>query len=286
MKLAVIGAGGQVGQALVKAAEAQDLDVVGIQRRAANADHRLDLLDASSIRRVLGAVRPTHIVLAAAATSVVACERDPAGTSKVNVEGSLIVAEVARELGARIVFISTDYAFDGEAGPYDEAAEPRPINEYGRQKRIVEEYVERMPDALTVRTCQVFGSDPRRANYVLWVADQLRAGRRVQAATDLFGTPTFVNDLSRSLLELTLGSAQGYWHIAGPDFISRYELARLTAAASGADMDLVEGVPFAAIDDGVPRPRRAGLASIRQHDPPFTVTTLRTALDSLALTRP
>ena len=282
MRLAVIGAGGQVGRALVHAAEAEQVDVVGTQRDAARADLRLDLLDPSSIRSVLGAIRPTHVVLAAAATSVATCERDPIGTEKVNVTGSLLVAEAARTLGARLVFISTDYAFDGEAGPYDEAAEPRPINAYGRQKRAVEQIVANMPDALVVRTCQVFGSDPRRANYVLWVADQLLAGRRVRAATDLFGTPTFGDDLARSLLELTRGDAQGYWHVAGPDFVSRRDLARAVATAFGAEAALVEDVPFAAIDDGVPRPRRAGLTSIRQHDPPLRATALRGALESLA----
>jgi dTDP-4-dehydrorhamnose reductase len=283
LRLAVIGAGGQVGRALMRAADARHIDVVGVERRSDDPDRRLDLLDHASIRRVISTVRPTHVVLAAAATSVVNCERDPAGTAKVNVDGSLAVAETARRIGARVAFISTDYAFDGEAGPYDERAEPHAINEYGRQKRTVEEVVAQLPDSVIVRTCQVFGMDPRRANYVLWVADQLRAGKRVTAATDLFGTPTFVEDLASSLIELSLGREQGYWHIAGREFISRYTLARLTATAAGAPMDLLDGAPFATIADGVPRPRRAGLVTIREHDPPFPVTPLRTALESLAL---
>jgi dTDP-4-dehydrorhamnose reductase len=283
MRLVVIGEGGQVGRAVVAAARARGLDVIGTSRRALDPDQRLDLLDPTSIRRVIQAVGPTHIVLTAAATSVVACQRDPAGTARINVDGSLVVAETAREARARMVFLSTDYAFDGEAGPYDEGARPRPINEYGRQKRVVEEWVSQMPDAIIVRTCQVFGLDPRRENYVLRVADDLRTGIRVQAATDLFGTPTFVNDLVASLLDLTLGQAQGIWHVAGPEFLSRYELARLTAAAAEADVGLVEGVPFAAIADDVPRPRRAGLVSIRAHDPAFVATPLRDALSSLFL---
>ena len=277
----MIGEGGQVGSALVAAASTRGLDVIGTSRHGRDLDRRLDLLDHTSIRRVVQAAAPTHVVLSAALTSVVACERDPAGTGRINVDGSLVVAESARQAGARMVFLSTDYAFDGEAGPYDERAEPRPINEYGRQKLAVEEAVAQLPDGVIVRTCQVFGPDPRRANYVLRVADDLPAGRRVRAATDLFGTPTLVADLVASLLDLTVGRADGTWHVAGPDFLSRFELARLTAAAAGADPDLVEGVPFATIADDVPRPRRAGLVSTRVHDPPFLVTPLPVALESL-----
>jgi dTDP-4-dehydrorhamnose reductase len=281
VRLLVIGEGGQVGQAVVAGARVRGIDVIGTSRRAVDPDLRLDLLDPASIRRVIRAASPTHVVLAAAATSVVDCERDPVGTSRVNVDGALVVADTAREVAARLVFVSSDYLFDGEAGPYDETAQPRPINAYGRQKLVVEEGVSGMPDAAIVRTCQVFGPDPRRANYVLRVADDLLAGRRVRAATDLFGTPTFVADLVASVLDLATGQAQGVWHVAGSEFVSRYALARLTAVAANVDPHLVDGVPFAEIADEVPRPRRAGLVSRRLHDPPFVATPLREALSSL-----
>jgi dTDP-4-dehydrorhamnose reductase len=211
------------------------------------------------------------------------CERDPAGTARANVLGSSAVLEAARNVGARLVFLSTDYVFDGEDGPYGENATPRPINEYGRQKRAIEQQVVDRDDGLVVRTCQVFGHDARRANYVLRVADQVRRGHRLRAAIDLMGTPTYVDDLAAAVVVLLLGPERGYWHVAGREYLSRYDLARRTTAAACADVRLVDGVPFAVIDDGVPRPLRAGLTSVRRHDPALPSTDLESALSKMSL---
>jgi dTDP-4-dehydrorhamnose reductase len=98
------------------------------------------------------------------------------------------------------------------------------------------------PDGIVVRTCQVFGADPRRANFVLRITDQVRAGREVRAAVDLFGTPTRVDDLAETMLSFTLGSDRGPMHVAGPEYLSRFDLAQRVATAAGADINLVIGV--------------------------------------------
>src|SRR6185295_6759642 len=97
-------------------------------------------------------------------------------------------------------FISSDYVFDGIAGPYREDEATNPINVYGAHKLEAEAITLAADGAnLVVRTCQVFGDDPRRTNFVVRVADRLRAGETVEAAGDLFGTPTYAPDLARAL---------------------------------------------------------------------------------------
>jgi dTDP-4-dehydrorhamnose reductase len=280
-RVAVIGSTGQVGRAVLREMETNSVRAVGLRRDAKRPDYRLDLLDIQTVRRSITAVMPTHIVLAAAVTDVAECERYPLETARANVLGTTAVIDAALSIRARVLFISSDYVFDGNAGPYDEEATPRPINEYGRQKRAVEKYLVERDAGLVVRTCQVFGDDVRRANYVLRVADQARRGIPIRAAVDLMGTPTYVDDLAGAIVALLLGSGHGYWHIAGPEYLSRYELALKVAAAACADVSLVDAVPFAAIDDGVPRPMRSGLTSLRGHHP--AVRSLDAALSEMHL---
>ncbi len=282
-RLAVIGAGGQVGRQIVVEARSTGGEVWPFERNAADPTLKMNLVDPVSIRRGLRAASPALVILAAAATNVAWCEADPQASWAINVEGARAVALEAAIIGARLIFISTDYVFDGTAGPYDEHAIPVPINHYGRQKLAGEEIVLAASSGnVVVRTCQVFGPDPRRQNYVLRTADELRRGRVIAAAIDLFGTPTFGPDLARSVLAIGSSGAVGVLHVAGDAFLSRFDLACRIAAAFGCDTALVARESFAQTRDMVPRPTRSGLIMGRQLAPPLIVTPLDRALRDLA----
>ena len=272
-RIGVIGADGQVGSQVVSAAQAQGRDVVRITRRATESVLRADLCDPDSIEGALRFARPSHVILAAAATNVAYCEENPVDSWAVNVDGTAAVARVASSINAVLVFLSTDYVFDGMAGPYDEEAAPNPINEYGRQKLAAEHLVLARPENLVVRTCQVFGPDSRRKNFVLRVADQLDAGRPVEAERDLYGTPTYSLDLAASLLFLVASGATGTWHVAGDQWLSRFELAQLIARAAGRDEGSIHAVEAGG---SVPRPRLSGLVSNQR--PLLPTTPLPSAL--------
>ena len=264
MHIMVIGATGQLGRELVASARTRDaLEVSVVSRREPDPARQLDLGDAESIDRVLASVRPSHVILAAAATNVTWCEHNAAEAYRLNVTGTAAVAGAAARHDAHLTFFSTDYVFDGTDGPYAEDAPTRPINVYGAHKLEAEERIlAAAPSNLIVRTCQVFGNDERRMNYVLRVADGLARGEIAKAPGDLYGTPTYAADLARVTFELIAAGAAGVWHVAGPDFVSRAELARMTARAFGRDPSAVEETR-ADDSDGVTRPRRSGLRSAR-----------------------
>ena len=181
-----------------------------------------------------------------------------------NVLGTAAAARAARRVGASLTFVSSDYVFDGADGPYGEDDATHPINVYGAHKLEAEAAVaEAGPTNLVVRTCQVFGPDPRRANFVIRVADALRSERVVEVAGDLFGTPTPVADLARVVIELTLSRERGIWHVAGDTFLSRYELALLVADVFHGEPRLIVEVAADQMNDPVKRPRRAGLRNDR-----------------------
>lgn len=265
-RVLVIGATGQVGRELVAELSRRPgpLVVVAAARSHPDPARQVRLEQPETIERLVFAVAPDHVILTAAATNVAWCEEHPDKSRTVNVLGTQAAAFAARRVGASFTFISTDYVFDGIGGPYGEDAPTNPINAYGTHKLDAEAAVLAADaDNLVVRTCQVFGDDPRRTNFVVRIADRLRHGETVEAAGDLFGTPTYASDLVRALIELTLSHATGTWHVAGGTFLSRYELANMTAAAFGYGRGAIVEVAADQMDDPVNRPRRAGLRNDR-----------------------
>lgn len=285
-RILVLGATGQVGRELVAelTGRPQRLDVVPAGRSDPDPARRFQLERAETIDRLVADVRPEHVILTAAATDVVWCETHPAESREINVLATEASALAARRIGATFTFISTDYVFDGISGPYGESEPTNPINVYGRHKLDAETAVMTAASAnLVVRTCQVFGDDPRRTNFVVRVADRLRAHAVVEAAGDLFGTPTYARDLARGLADLTLSRASGIWNIAGDTFLSRYELATMVADAFGCERDLIVKVAADGMKDPVNRPRRSGLRNDRLEAAGVHLTTrLPVALAALA----
>jgi dTDP-4-dehydrorhamnose reductase len=265
-RVLVIGATGQVGRELVAELTRRrgSLDVVAAARSHSDPARQVQLERPETIERLVFAVGPNHVILTAAATNVAWCEEHPDESRTINVLGTEAAALAARRIGASFTFISTDYVFDGVSGPYGEDEPTNPINVYGAHKLDAEAAVVAADSAnLVVRTCQVFGDDPRRTNFVVRVADRLRADQTVEAAGDLFGTPTYAPDLARALAELTLSRARGIWNVAGDTFLSRYELATMVADAFGCERGSIVEVAADRMQDPANRPRRAGLRNGR-----------------------
>lgn len=285
-RVLVIGASGQLGRQLVAQLSRRrgPLEVIAASRSDLDPGRRVELERAATVARLIAKVRPDHVILAAAATNVAWCEGHPRESRAINVLGSEVAARAAGAIGATLAFISTDYVFDGIVGPCGEGDETNPINVYGAQKLAAEAAIlETDPRNLVVRTCQIFGADPRRTNYVVRVVDALRRGETVDAAGDLFGTPTYALDLAHALVELTLSGASGVWHVAGNEYLSRYELAIRAAAAFGCESGAVVEVTTDRMHDPVNRPRRAGLRNDRLNAAGFDwITPLDAALAALA----
>jgi dTDP-4-dehydrorhamnose reductase len=263
----IIGATGQVGAALGAEARREHAGDVVLASRRSHAGLRVELGMPESVDGLLDAVRPAHVFLAAAVTNVAWCEANEDEAFRINVAGTAAVAEACSRIDATLVFFSTDYVFDGADGPYVDDAETRPINVYGRHKLEAEKVVRAAADRnIVIRTCQVFGADNRRANFVLRTVDTIRSGREVAAATDMYGTPTYADDLAVCALALADGQHAGVWHVAGPTFLSRYDLAIRTAESFSLSKSLIVPVVADQFSDGVDRPRMAGLLPTKLRD--------------------
>lgn len=188
--------------------------------------------------KAINDVKPDVIIHTAALTDVDRCEVDKDLAYKINVEGTKIVAEVARKLGSFMVYISTDYVFDGNKGMYKEEGETNPVDYYGYTKLLGEKFCQ---DFCIARTCVIYGAKPAsgKVNFVLWLINKLESGESVRIITDQFITPTLNTNLAKMVLECTERKLKGIFHLAGATRASRFEFAKEVAKEFGLDENLI-----------------------------------------------
>ncbi len=265
MKILVTGAQGFLGRALLAAAG--DAECVATDRSAepvgGAACLAADLTDPHQVATLVDQVRPDWVINTAAITAVDQCETDRQLARRVNVDAVGHLAAACRRLGAGLVQISTDYVFDGTAGPYAETDVPRPLSYYGESKLASEDLVlAKLERGLVVRTLWLYGYLPgARPSFVSWALQALSQGRRVPAFDDQWGNPTYIHDLAGGLLQLCRVNASGLYHLGGATFMTRYELAVEVARFFGWDPGLVDPVPTSAAGLAAARPLRSGLAT-------------------------
>jgi dTDP-4-dehydrorhamnose reductase len=262
MNLLLIGGDGQLGGVL-RELVGQDHRLTSTSRQVGRP-LRLDLStimsDTTPLHNVLNNASPEVVIVAAAMAGVEACEEDERAAMAINAEAPAMIAKAAVERGARIVFFSTDYLFDGADGPYGEDDAPLPLNAYGRSKHAGEQAVQEAdPRALVIRTSHVYGPEHQGKNFAYQLADVLRKGGRFAAASDMFFTPTYNRDLGRAVLSLLVKDYVGCCNVGGPEVLTRLEWAQRLARASGLSTGGIDGVFSAHQSQRVQRPPRAGL---------------------------
>jgi dTDP-4-dehydrorhamnose reductase len=279
MRVAVIGAAGQLGQALCRALPPHDVFA------PAHAD--LDVTGASRVAAYLNGVRPDWVVNASAFHDVPRCEADAQIAFRVNTLGPRHLGRACREAGARLVHISTDYVFDGRKGaPYDEDDEPSPVNMYGVTKLMGErQALLSGADACVVRTTGLFGPTPCRgkpggANFVDTMLRLARTRDELTVVGDQRCCPTYVGDLALQLRRMMEAQAPpGTYHAVNGPGCSWYEFACLIFEAAGVHVRVRE-VTSADYPSPVRRPDDSRLsgAALQRHG----LLDMRPLADALA----
>jgi dTDP-4-dehydrorhamnose reductase len=221
----------------------------------------LDITDGMAVWSFIHAHRPKAIIHAAAMTQADDCERDPVVCWNVNVTATRFLLFAAQASGARMVYVSTDFVFDGEGGPYAEWDLPNPVNYYGSSKLAAERAV--MESGISwsiVRTVLVYGRSEHqaRSNIMTWVRDNLQNGRPLKVVDDQWRTPTWAGDLAEGILLVTEKKAEGIWHISGSDQLTPYEMALRTASYLSLDSSLMTRVTADSFTQPARRPLRTG----------------------------
>ncbi len=266
MRVAVTGANGLLGgEAVALLAGRHELLAIGRGPcRLAPGPHLwadADLGDGRSVEAALRDFRPQAVLHAGAMTDVDGCERDPEQAWRVNVGGSEQVARACRALGARLVAVSTDYVFDGKAGPYGEEDVPNPRGAYARTKRVGEEAALLLaPDCAVARVAVVYSGRPgAKPTFATQVVEKLSRGEPVHAFSDQMVSPTLAHNGAEMALELLLATDyRGVLHTSGASVLDRVDFARRVARWFGLSGKIVP-VLTADVKLAAPRPLRCGL---------------------------
>ena len=203
---------------------------------------------------------PEVVIHAAAFTAVDECERQPDVAFRVNGEGTRFVAQACREAGLPMLYVSTDYVFDGEKpAPYAESDAPNPLGVYGRSKLEGEKHVrERLERYWIVRTSWLFG--PHGKNFVRTILERARAGTPLRVVDDQIGAPTYTVHLAAALEAIITRGEYGIYHATSQGSCSWYEFARTIVREAGLDESLVTPIPTSESDAPTRRPRNSRLA--------------------------
>lgn len=268
----ITGSNGLLGQKLVrrllKKAQTQDINIVAVSRGASRLPftegyiyESIELTDFDKVEACLFKYLPDVVIHTAAITQVDICEENPDDCYLQNVKVLDRFLAYCATYRVHFCYISTDFVFDGTAGPYTEADTPNPISVYGYSKLAAENAVQNtLSNWSIVRTVLVYGINETnsRPNFPYWVKEKLENGETISVVNDQFRTPTCVEDLAWACIEIALNNKQGIYHISGEEMMSIEEFARKAADFWHLPQENIKSMDSSGIKNAFLRPPKTG----------------------------
>ena len=263
MKILITGSKGQLGAELIEVLTGMRSEIGPVPEEYRGAEVvgvDIDTLDISNSSEVAGFAKAHEgdpfdlIIHCAAMTNVDACESDFEAALKANAIGTGNIARFAKDQGAKLVYISTDYVFSGKADvPYVEWDLPAPVSIYGKSKWLGEQYAQKnCARSFIVRTSWLYGKSG--GNFVKTISRIAAENERITVVSDQVGNPTNANDLVCHILKISAGEDYGIYHVTGGGACSWFEFAQEIVRLSGL---VCEVVPVTAEEFPRPAPRPA-----------------------------
>jgi dTDP-4-dehydrorhamnose reductase len=267
----ITGANGLLGQKLVKDFHpnyeviACDLHPQSYLPLPDLSYESLNITDRQQFGFQISHSHPEVIINAAAYTDVDGCEIHKDEAWAVNVGGVKNLVNLCRKEKTKLVHLSTDYVFNGEEGPYSEDDPPDPVNFYGETKLESEKIIENSGiDSLIIRTNVLYGFGNKvKPNFFLSLLDKLSKNERIKIVTDQFNNPTLVDNLSLCIFEMVKKDVSGVYHIAGSEYLSRYDFAIKVAKSFDFDKNNILPTKTEVLQQEAKRPYRGGLKTDR-----------------------
>lgn len=268
MKILVTGANGLLGQKLTTLLQQKENVQLIATARSASVQpikkgefHLLDVTDKKQVDAIVASVKPEVIIHTAAMTHVDECETNREACMLNNVTAVEYLVEACSANKVHLVHVSTDFIFDGSAGPLDETAQPNPVNFYGESKLAAEKIIQSSRISWSIlRTVLVYGitNDLSRSNIVLWVKKSLEEKKTISVVNDQWRTPTLAEDLAQGCYLAAVKKATGVFNISGKDFITPFDIAMKTAAFFKLDSSLLKATDSTQFKQPARRPLKTG----------------------------
>jgi dTDP-4-dehydrorhamnose reductase len=268
-KVLVTGSNGLLGQKLTERILAKkDFELIATAKgpnRYSQKDGYLytemDILDEANVMEVISKYQPDAVINTAAMTNVDTCEVEKEACWALNVKSVEYLIKACQKNNAQLVHLSTDFIFDGLAGPYKEDAAPCPVSFYGESKLAAELLLKDAAiDWTILRTIIVYGivNDMSRSNIVLWAKGALEKGNPIHIVNDQWRMPTLAEDLAEICLLAIEKRAKGVFNASGKDMMSIMELVEQVADFYCLDKSLINPISSASLNQAAKRPVKTG----------------------------
>ena len=263
MKYLVTGSSGLIGNQIVYDLEKSGQTVYSCYndiKPRYGVSTKLDLLNLENIHQTFQQLKPDIIIHSAALTDVEKCELEPSLANSINAKATEIIAKEAEHFGSHLIYLSTDYVFDGKKGLYNETDIPNPLNQYGRTKLLGEKNTESYTSKYSIiRTSTPFGTNSSKKTFPIWLLENIKKNTKVNLLEDQFTSPTYVPNLSKMILEISLRNLKGFFHLSGSTRISRFEFAKMIVQKLNLDQSLLNPVKINAMSWKATRPLDSSL---------------------------
>jgi dTDP-4-dehydrorhamnose reductase len=268
-KILITGSNGLLGQKLIDLyLKNNDVKLIatarGINRYPIDEGYEYAIMDITSfeqVQEVIKKYKPHCIINTAAMTNVDQCEEDMVGAKNLNINSVSHLIDAANQVDAHFIQLSTDFIFDGKAGPYKEDDEPNPLSFYGKTKLEAEKIIRAKSNKWSIiRTILVYGivHDISRSNIVLWAKNAIEKGQPLKIVDDQFRSPTLAEDLAIGCQLVEQKEAEGIYNISGKDQMSIVSLVERVADYFELDKTSIERVSSSTLNQPAKRPPITG----------------------------
>ena len=276
-RLLVIGSSGLLGSKLMELGK-EDYEMWGtynvhMPKKASNI-LKLDATDRTAVFKLMEKVKPDCVIDTHSLTNLDYCETHTDEAWRVNVEGTRYIAGACKQLGSKLVFISTDDVFDGAKLKYTEKDKPHPLNYYAKTKLVAEYMLSALDmNHIIVRTSVLYGAGgSSKVSFAIWLIAKLKNNEHVRIVADQKNNPTLTDNLAEFLFRLYEKDETKIFHITGKDCVSRYDFANEIAKHFDLDSHLIIPVTSPELNQIAPRPGRVNMVTEKAE----RVTNLKT----------
>jgi len=213
---------------------------------------RMDITNRKSVFDTVKSYKPEFIIHCAALTDVDMCEIEKEKAWDINVNGTKNIADACKAINAKMVYISTDYIFDGKKGMYQEDDQPNPLSYYAKTKLAGEYEVRKLEAFIIARTSVIYGNG--KNNFASWVMQSLKDNLNINVVKDQFNSPTLNTNLAEALLEMCKKDLNGIYNCSGSERISRFNFAKKIADIFELDERLINSIKTEQLKQKAKRP--------------------------------